>query len=232
VAEDEATAVSITAGNLREYLGTPPRLDAAVPRTQEVGVARGLAWTETGGEVLLVEASMVRGRGLILTGHLGDVMKESGRAALSWVRSRGDALGIREALAHHEIHLHVPAGATPKDGPSAGVTMAVALVSMLCGVPVRADVAMTGEITLRGRVLPVGGVREKALGALRRGILNVIVPEANEPDLEDIPADLRRQIRFEPVSTMVEVLELALVRSPARLRRAPGRAAKARAAQV
>ncbi len=232
VAEDETASVSITAGNLREYLGTPPRLDSTLPRSQEVGVARGLAWTETGGEVLLVEASMVRGRGLILTGHLGDVMKESGRAALSWVRSQGDALGIRDALAHHEIHLHVPAGATPKDGPSAGVTMATAMVSLLSGVPVRADVAMTGEITLRGRVLPVGGVREKALGALRRGIRTVIVPEANEPDLDEIPADLRRQLEFRAVRTMDEVLALALARPLAGPRRTPGRAARTRAAQV
>ncbi len=232
VAEDSATAVSITAGNLREFLGTPPRLDSGVPRKEEVGLARGLAWTETGGEVLLVEASMVRGRGLIMTGHLGEVMKESGRAALSWVRSHADELGIKDLLAHHEIHLHVPAGATPKDGPSAGVTMATALVSLLRGVPVRADVAMTGEITLRGRVLPVGGVREKALGALRRGIRTIIVPEANEPDLDEIPADLRRQIRFRPVATMDEVLALALVRTVARPRRTPGRASRSRAAQV
>ena len=153
---------------------------------------------------------MVRGRGLLLTGQLGDVMKESGQAALSYVRWRGAELGVSDPLARHEIHLHVPAGATPKDGPSAGVTMATAIVSLLTGIPVRCDVAMTGEITLRGRVLPVGGVREKALAALRRGISHMILPEANQGDLEEIPPELARKLEFHFVSGMDEVLALAL----------------------
>jgi ATP-dependent Lon protease len=212
IAEDETDNVSLTLRNLHAHLGPPPIPDEGLPRQQESGVARGLAWTESGGEVLLVEATMVRGRGLILTGQLGDVMKESARAALSWVRWKASELGIGEEVSRHEMHLHVPAGATPKDGPSAGVTMATSIVSLLTGIPVRSDVAMTGEITLRGRVLAVGGVREKALAALRRGIRNVILPQSNQHDLEDIPPELARQIQFHFVRTMDEVLELALVR--------------------
>jgi ATP-dependent Lon protease len=232
VAEQEIQRTAITTRNLRTYLGPAPLHDSGVPRREEVGIARGLAWTETGGEVLLVEASMVRGRDLILTGQLGDVMKESARAALSWVRARAAPLGTSELLARHEIHLHVPAGATPKDGPSAGVTMATAMISLLSGVPVRADVAMTGEITLRGRVLPVGGIREKALAALRRGLRTVILPAANQPDLEEIPVELARRIRFCLVRDMDEALELALVSPLPSARRSSARTAKARAAQA
>jgi ATP-dependent Lon protease len=232
VAEQEIERGAITTRNLRSYLGPAPLHDSSVPRKEEVGLARGLAWTEAGGEVLLVEASMVRGRDLILTGQLGDVMKESARAALSWVRSRAPELGIGELLARHELHVHVPAGATPKDGPSAGVTMATAMVSLLSGIPVRADVAMTGEITLRGRVLPVGGIREKALAALRRGLRIVILPAANEPDLEEIPAELARQIQFRLVRDMDEVLAQALVTPVRPVRRPPARPPKPRAAQV
>lgn len=218
IAGGEMERVSITLRNLRAHLGPAPRLDEVIPRKEEVGLARGLAWTETGGEVLVVEATMVRGRGLLLTGQLGEVMKESGKAALSYVRWRGAELGIADPLARHEIHLHVPAGATPKDGPSAGVTMATAIVSLLTGIPVRCDVAMTGEITLRGRVLPVGGVREKSLAALRRGISRVILPEANRHDLEEIPPELARKIEFHFVRGMDEVLALALTEplTPAR----------------
>jgi ATP-dependent Lon protease len=223
IAEGEADHVSITLRNLRGFLGPAPILDDTLPRREEVGTARGLAWTEAGGEVLVVEATGVRGRGLILTGQLGDVMKESGQAALSFVRWRGAELGVADALARQEIHLHVPAGATPKDGPSAGVTMATAVVSLLSGIPVRSDVAMTGEITLRGRVLPVGGVREKALAALRRGIRRVILPNGNRHDLEEIPPDLARRIEFHFVRSMDEVLELALLEPvlPARRRLTP-----------
>jgi ATP-dependent Lon protease len=210
VAGGESGRVRIDVRNLPSFLGPAPVPGDATPRESEIGVARGLAWTETGGEVLTVEATMVRGRGLILTGQLGEVMRESGQAALSYVRWRGAELGIAEALGRNEIHVHVPAGATPKDGPSAGVTMATAILSLLTGVPVRADVAMTGEITLRGRVLPVGGVREKALAALRRGIHNVILPEANRNDLDEIPPELARKIRFFFVDTMEDVLEIAL----------------------
>jgi ATP-dependent Lon protease len=221
IAGGEMDQASITLRNLRGHLGPAPLLDEVIPRKEEVGTARGLAWTETGGEVLVVEATMVRGRGLLLTGQLGDVMKESGQAALSYVRWRGAELGLSDPLARNEIHLHVPAGATPKDGPSAGVTMAIAIVSLLTGIPVRCDVAMTGEITLRGRVLPVGGVREKALAALRRGMSKMILPEANRGDLEEIPPELARKLEFHFVRGMDEVLALALTEpltSPRRVR--------------
>jgi ATP-dependent Lon protease len=224
IAEGETQRVSVNLRNLRASLGPAPLLGENIPRSAEAGLARGLAWTEAGGEVLVVEATMVRGRGLLLTGQLGDVMKESGQAALSYVRWRGSELGIAEGLAKHEIHVHVPAGATPKDGPSAGITMATAIVSLLTGIPVRADVAMTGEVTLRGRVLPVGGVREKVLAALRRGIHRVILPEANRHDLEDVPHELARKLEFLFVRSMDEVLELAL-QEPLFAKRKPRRTA-------
>ncbi len=210
IAEGEAESVSITLRNLQAHLGPAPVINEAIPRTAEPGLARGLAWTESGGEVLAIEATIVRGRGLILTGQLGDVMKESGQAALSYVRWRAAELGIADALQRNEVHVHVPAGATPKDGPSAGVTMATAILSLLTGNAVRADVAMTGEITLRGRVLPVGGVREKAMAALRRGIKRLIIPEANRNDLEEIPPELARKMEFHFVRDMEQVLEFAL----------------------
>ncbi|HTO09234.1 MAG TPA: endopeptidase La [Myxococcota bacterium] len=226
IAEGETKHVSVTLRNLRASLGPPPLLGESIPRAAEAGLARGLAWTETGGEVLVVEATMVRGRGLILTGQLGDVMKESAQAALSYVRWRGTELGIAEGLAKHEIHVHVPAGATPKDGPSAGITMATAIVSLLTGIPVRSEWTMTGEVTLRGRVLPVGGVREKVLAAQRRGLRHVILPEANQHDLEDVPPELARKLEFHFVRTMDEVLDLALtepILAKRRPRRAPAR---------
>jgi ATP-dependent Lon protease len=212
IAEGETNEISVTLRNLSGLLGPPPLLDEAIPKEEEVGIARGLAWTQTGGEVLVVEATMVRGRGLSLTGQLGDVMKESGQAAHSYMRGRADELDINAALARHEIHVHVPTGATPKDGPSAGVTMATAMVSLLTGIAIRSDVAMTGEITLRGRILPVGGIREKALAALRRGISRVILPDANRHDLEDLPPELARKIEFHFVRHMDEILDLALVK--------------------
>jgi ATP-dependent Lon protease len=226
VAEGQKGRVSITRRNLISVLGPAPLPEEGLPPTAEAGVARGLAWTEAGGEVLTVEATMVRGRGLILTGQLGDVMRESGQAALSWVRWRGTDLGIADALARNEIHVHVPAGATPKDGPSAGVTMATTILSLLTGIPVKADFAMTGEVTLRGRILPVGGVREKALAALRRGIRNVILPEANRNDLDEIPPELARKITFHFVRTMEDVIPIALtepVLPSGRIRRPPRR---------
>jgi ATP-dependent Lon protease len=179
-----------------------------------VGVANGLAWTEAGGEVLGVEATLTPGRGLVLTGQLGDVMKESVHAALSFVRWRAAELGIDESVLRQQLHLHVPAGAIPKDGPSAGVAMAAAIASLASGIAVCGDVAMTGEITLRGRVLPVGGVREKALAALRAGLRRVILPDKNLQDLEEIPRELRRRIQFVGVRHMDEVLEAALERRP------------------
>jgi ATP-dependent Lon protease len=163
--------------------------------------------------VLTLEATLTRGRGLVLTGQLGDVMKESGHAALTYARCRGSDFGFDEALfSQREVHVHVPAGAVPKDGPSAGIAIATAIISLATRRPVRADVALTGEVTLRGRVLPVGGVREKALAALRAGITRVILPRRNLQDLNDIPADLKRRITFLPVDSMDDVLEAALER--------------------
>jgi ATP-dependent Lon protease len=180
-----------------------------------VGVASGLAYTSMGGEVLEIEVSAIGGRGkLQLTGTLGDVMKESAGAALSYVRARSAALGIeRDFYKSRDVHLHIPSGGTPKDGPSAGIAIATAIVSALTGVPVRGDVAMTGEVTLRGRVLPIGGLKEKAVAAHRNGIRHVIIPTENVREIEDIPAEVRSTVRFHPVRSMDEVLALALVRS-------------------
>jgi ATP-dependent Lon protease len=210
VAEGETERTSVTVRNLRALLGNPPIPDDTIPRIAEAGIARGLAWTESGGEVLTVEASLARGRGLTLTGQLGDVMKESAQAALSFVRARIGELGLAETLLRNEVHVHVPAGATPKDGPSAGVTIATAIISLLSGIAVRPDVAMTGEITLRGRVLPVGGIREKALAALRHGIRTVVLPWSNRHELDEIPPELARQIEFHLVKSMSDVLQLTL----------------------
>src|SRR5204862_3951240 len=183
----------------------------------KVGVATGLAYTSVGGEVLEIEVSVVGGRGkLQLTGTLGDVMKESASAALSYARSRAGALGIdREFHRNRDLHVHIPAGATPKDGPSAGIAIATAIVSALTGMPVRGDVAMTGEITLRGRVLPIGGLKEKSLAAHRNKVTDVIVPYANARDIEELPEEVRATVRFHPVMTMDEVLAIALRPQPA-----------------
>lgn len=212
VAEGKKDKTKINTKNLHQFLGPPPYLPNEEQKRNEVGVATGLAWTETGGETLHVEASTTPGKGsLILTGHLGDVMKESAQAALTYVRSKGKAYRINpNALNNKEIHIHVPAGAIPKDGPSAGITMAVALFSALTGIPAMKDVAMTGEITLRGRVLPVGGLKEKALAALRNKIKVVIIPYLNKKDLIDLPVYIRKKINFIPVKHMDEVLKIAL----------------------
>jgi len=204
---------------IERYLG-PARFRREIAfRTSRPGVATGLAWTETGGDVLFVEATLLPGgRGhIILTGQLGDVMQESARAAVSHIRANARELGIEpNFLEHRDIHVHVPAGAIPKDGPSAGVTMATAILSAIRGEPVRQDVAMTGEITLSGLVLPVGGIREKALAAKRVGIATLILPALNEPDLKELPDELRKDMRFVPVSTLEEVLAVALpAREPA-----------------
>lgn len=212
VAEGKKEKTKINAKNLHQFLGPPYFLPDEERERNEVGVATGLAWTEMGGEILQVEASTTPGKGaLILTGHLGDVMKESAQAALTYARSRGKAYRIRpDDLNNREIHIHVPAGAIPKDGPSAGITMAVALISTLTGVPVKKDVAMTGEITLRGRVLPIGGLKEKALAALRNHIKDIIVPYQNKKDLFDLPVYLRKKMDFHLVKHMDEVLKIAL----------------------
>jgi ATP-dependent Lon protease len=169
-------------------------------------------YTPVGGDIMFVEASLMKGKGeLVLTGQLGDVMKESARAALTYAKSHADRLGIpSEMLAQTDIHVHVPAGAIPKDGPSAGVTMATALVSALSGRPARHDLAMTGEITLSGRVLPIGGVKEKVLGAVRAGIRTIVLPMENEGDLDDLPEDVRKSLEVHPVEDLGEVLTLAL----------------------
>ncbi len=210
-AEGDVALVSVSRRTIARLLGPPPFFWERPAAVGEIGVANGLAWTESGGEVLTVEATMTRGKGLVLTGQLGDVMKESGHAALTYARGRGGELGFDEAtFSRHEVHVHVPAGATPKDGPSAGVAMAAAIISLATRTPLRNDVAMTGEITLRGRVLPVGGVREKALAAMRAGIARMILPRRNLQDLRDIPRDLKRRIAFVPVDHMDDVLEAAL----------------------
>ena len=211
-AEGNKTAARITAGSVAGYIGPPPFLPEEERTENEIGVATGLAWTQAGGEVLHVEASTMKGKGeLTLTGHLGEVMKESVRAALSYARSHARELKIDEDIFDKlSIHVHVPAGAIPKDGPSAGVTMATALISALSQQPVRKDVAMTGEVTLRGKVLPVGGIKEKVLAALRSEIKTVILPSRSAQELEKIPSRLRRKIQFVPASTMGEVLQAAL----------------------
>jgi len=177
-------------------------------------VTTGLAWTEVGGELLSVEALTMPGKaGIILTGHLGDVMKESVQAARSFIRSRAVTFGIRPTLfERREVHVHVPEGATPKDGPSAGIAMCTSMVSALTGIPVRRDIAMTGEITLRGRVLPIGGLKEKLLAALRGGLGTVLIPRENEKDLAEIPDNVKRGLTIIPVNTVDEVLANALVR--------------------
>ncbi len=215
------------AEGLRPYLGPVRFTSEVAERTEEPGVATGLAWTSVGGVILFIEASRMVGTGkLQLTGQLGEVMKESAQAALSFVRARAKSLGIPEDFVEKsDLHIHIPAGAMPKDGPSAGVTMMTALVSLLSGRRVRHDVAMTGEITLRGRVLPVGGIKEKVLAAHQAGIKNVIIPERNTPDLDDVPQEIRETLAFWPVSRMEDVLAHALEpegEQPARPSSAPG----------
>ncbi len=213
VAEGRTEKTVVTASEVERLLGRPRFHDDVAERVDRPGVAIGLAWTPVGGDVLFVEAAMIPGRDerLILTGMLGDVMRESAQAALSWVRSNAENLGIDPSVFEGKaIHLHVPAGAIPKDGPSAGVTMVTALVSLASGRLVRSDVAMTGEITLRGKVLPVGGIKEKVLAAHRAGIKEVILPRRNENDLEDVAEELRQELKFHPVDTADQVVELAL----------------------
>ncbi|APG29099.1 endopeptidase La [Syntrophotalea acetylenivorans] len=216
LAEGRKGPVSITRTNLERFLGPARHLAEDKLAENEVGVATGLAWTERGGEILHVEVTTMKGASkLTLTGQLGDVMKESAQAALSYARSHAEELGVDPDFAERlDIHIHVPAGAIPKDGPSAGVTMATALVSALSGRRVDREVAMTGEITLRGKVLPVGGLKEKVLAAVRAGITIVVVPRQNEKDLVEIPAALRRKVTFVPVDNMSQVLEQALESNP------------------
>ena len=216
VAGNAETPKAIDAGFIAEALGRKRFFQEAAARTSEPGVATGLAVTGSGGEVLFVEAASMEGSSaLMLTGQLGDVMKESARIALSYVRSHAGAIGIDErSFKDRDFHIHVPAGATPKDGPSAGITMATAFASLLSGRPVKKDVGMTGEITLRGRVLPIGGLKQKVLAAQAAGLTDVVIPEANAPDLDELPAEVRTRLRFHPVTTIDQVLEIALEKSP------------------
>jgi len=207
-------ALSVSSKNLEKYLGVQRYDFGRAEQENEIGLVTGLAWTEVGGDLLQIESTLVPGKGqLILTGQLGDVMKESASAALSVVRARTERLGIElDFLQKQDVHVHVPDGATPKDGPSAGIAMTTALVSMLTKIPVRADVAMTGEITLRGRVTAIGGLKEKLLAAMRGGIRTVIIPEENRKDLADLPKSIAQHMKIVPVRWIDEVLDLALER--------------------
>jgi ATP-dependent Lon protease len=208
--------VTIELEAIRDALGRQKVFHEAALRTAVPGVATGLSVTGTGGDVLFIEATSMKGKdNLVLTGQLGDVMKESARIALSYVRGHAAELGIDEdAFDGREFHLHVPAGAIPKDGPSAGITMTTALASLLSGRPIRHTVGMTGEITLQGRVLPIGGLKQKVLAAHAAGLTDVILPERNRGDLDDIPADVREAMKFHPVMSIGEVLEQALETAP------------------
>jgi len=231
VAEGRREPLTLTQQNLPKYLGPAKFIPEMDQEESQIGLATGLAWTSAGGEVLYVEASLIKGKGdLIITGQLGEVMQESARAAVTCARSYLKRPAEKKLkLDVTDVHIHVPAGAIPKDGPSAGIAMATALVSVMTGHPVRSDVAMTGEVTLRGRVLPIGGLKEKSLGALRAGIKTVLIPKKNLKDLIEIPGHVKRKLKFIPVKTMEEVLEHALVSrnvsSPVKPRKRSGRSA-------
>ena len=212
VAEGKSEKTSITQELVHKFLGPAVFTREDEQEHDEIGIATGLAWTSVGGEILYVETTTMKGKGsMILTGHLGDVMKESGQAALGLIRWRARDFGIDEnVFAETDIHIHFPSGGVPKDGPSAGITMAAAMISRLTGIPIRKDVAMTGEITLTGRVLPIGGLKEKALAAMRHGIKTIIIPEKNKKDLEDIPEEYRANLTFVPVKTIDDVLSVVL----------------------
>ncbi len=212
VAEGKTEKTNVGADDIRKFLGPIKHYSEVAERTKYAGVATGLAWTPTGGDIIFIEATKMKGKGnLILTGQLGDVMKESAQAALSYIRSKAQDFGISEDIFEkHDIHIHVPAGAIPKDGPSAGITMLVALVSLLTDRPVRNDVAMTGEITLRGLVLPIGGVKEKVLAARRAGIRNVILPKMNEKDLEEVPESIKSNMQFRFIERVDEAIDACM----------------------
>jgi ATP-dependent Lon protease len=215
VKEGQAYTIAINGENLNDYLGVIRFRDTVVNEKSEIGLVTGLAWTEVGGSILSTEVTIVEGKGAkpILTGKLGDVMQESAQAAITYVRSRWQQLGLaRDFYRNIDIHIHVPEGAIPKDGPSAGITMATAISSALSRIPVRRDIAMTGEITLRGKVLPIGGLKEKLLAAHRAGIMEVLLPKENEKDLADVPENLRSVMKLHCVDNMDQVLQLALER--------------------
>jgi len=214
--DQSAFKVEVTPELVKEYLGPIRFRPTAISAKNEIGLSNGLAWTEVGGDVLHIEATLMPGRGKVsITGKLGEVMQESARAAMSYVRSRAIHLDLaNDFYRNYDFHLHVPEGAIPKDGPSAGVAMSTAIVSALMRIPVRCDVAMTGEITLRGRVLPVGGIKEKLLAAHRSGITTVILPKDNEKDLRELPEDVRTSLRIHLVEWADEVLQIALEEQP------------------
>ncbi|NLJ50507.1 MAG: endopeptidase La, partial [Candidatus Atribacteria bacterium] len=216
VASGKTGPFIIDEDHLRKYLGKRVFFDEVMSGKDRVGVATGLAWTQTGGEILFVESSVLSGKGnLILTGNMGDIMQESARIALSCVRERAKKWKIDEKFYEkNDIHVHVPAGAIPKDGPSAGITLVVSMVSSLSQIPVKHSIAMTGEITLTGKVLPIGGVKEKSLAAYRSGIKEIVLPQENENDLDDIPVDVRKKMKFHLVKTIDEVLKITLKKSP------------------
>jgi ATP-dependent Lon protease len=218
IAEGKRGVVRLTAENVHEYLGSPKILPDEMSKKDQVGVATGLAWTPTGGEIMFIESTAMRGKGgLMLTGKLGDVMKESAQAALSYARSHANELGIDENFFQdRDIHIHVPEGAIPKDGPSAGITMATAMISLFTGRPVKKGIAMTGEITLSGNVLPIGGLKEKVLAARRAKIKTVIIPHLNRKDLDEIPKSVRASMQIIPVEEVKQVLSIALSRNSSR----------------
>jgi ATP-dependent Lon protease len=223
VAEGEKELIKISAKNLSSFLGSPKMLPDEILKKDQVGVATGLAWTPTGGDVLFVEATAMRGKGeLILTGKLGEVMKESAQAALSYARSRSRQFHIDEdVFSKYDLHIHVPEGAIPKDGPSAGITIAVAMISVLTNMPVRRNMALTGEITLRGNLLPIGGVKEKVLAARRAKLDTVVLPRLNRKEIEEIPDYVKKDMHFELVDQVDDVLKIVLVRPPSRPKERP-----------
>ena len=209
VDKGKKTQIKITPASLEKFLGIPKYQRADKQGPLDIGSAIGLAWTELGGEILSIEVTVLSGTGkLVPTGQLGDVMKESAQAAMTYVRSRASEFGLQKSFYQkNDFHIHIPEGAVPKDGPSAGITMAVALVSALTKTELRHDLAMTGELTLTGKVLPIGGLKEKALAAHRHGIHNIIIPLENEKDIPDIPENIRNNIQFFPVGTMDDVIK-------------------------
>ncbi|RZA08755.1 MAG: endopeptidase La, partial [Proteobacteria bacterium] len=216
VAEGEKEKIKVTPEMVVKFLGSPIYQREEGQEQDEVGISTGLAWTQAGGEILYIETSSSRGKGgVILTGQMGDVMKESATTAMSYIRGNADRYGLDDkACGEVDMHIHIPAGAIPKDGPSAGITMATAMISRLTGIPVRKDVAMTGEMTLTGKVLPIGGLKEKALAAMRLGITKIIIPYKNVKDLEDIAEEYRNKLEFFPVKHIDEVVQFALAKAP------------------